>query len=818
VNWAIVIGIDEYGEDEPTLRAAVYDAARFSRWVIEDGGVPADNVRRLLGRQRKGSGRRETQRAPTRDNVLKLINEVMAESGGVGDKLFFFFSGHGVTVNYANREESALVFPGIDENQPVQTLAVRSIVEFFETTQFLDQFFFIDACRSPLPTSDAEIGAWQIPRRRQPGQDPPQQFILYATSPGRTAEDAGWPNESSAFSKVLMSGLRGKGQAKAWSWDRSRYEVRWERLASYVVHEMEKKQNPSDTQHYPFQIPQDVGTRGVAGRDRDALLARPRAGEVRPVRLRLDLGDASSLEARVTVLDALGVAVADAERVTRRFHEFVLPPRTYAARVRTAEGKVGHLVPPIELYKKDVAEIVWLDEEEPAPIDRYTAGSITIDSLDPLAVADIRDETGRVIGVATHNDGCEAVPGFYRVRLVGPERDKIGTPNLVLLRPGDTISAPLPDPTADERSDQSPDPTVDAESAELARAFGGSATSHYVTPNALAKPAVWAQPSTVVSAGIGAALHGDRQALAGLGLDRPLEIASGESGVALFVVGDRKSRKSVNELQVRVWPAGEDLAEATEPLEATDAGVAAVVKRVEEPKPHWLSIGPPEKKPKPSVVALPLMKDRLAILIAEMNSDRMRLYQFHPLTQAVESTTPDWMRRLEHLQRQLLGGRLDGGEDIALNRRPDADEDIRVRLSAQAKSDPFGGCLIGYVLLRLGRQEWLGGLATAIIETAPTLSDGYILRGEFEAHRQNQDGSNQAFAEAVSVGVPAFAEGLTRLVEGLWASRFVHPRGALVRYIFQQHVRGSMWAAFTPRYEFKPGRLVITGADVGFEG
>ncbi len=48
--------------------------------------------------------------------------------------------------------------------------------------------------------------------------------------------------------------------------------------------------------------------------------------------------------------------------------------------------------------------------------------------------------------------------------------------------------------------------------------------------------------------------------------------------------------------------------------------------------------------------------------------------------------------------------------------------------------------------------------------------------------------------------------------------RIDHPRAALVRHIFQRHVRGSMWAAFTPRRELEAGRLVITGADVGFEG
>ena len=133
-------------------------------------------------------------------------------------------------------------------------------------------------------------------------------------------------------------------------------------------------------------------------------------------------------------------------------------------------------------------------------------------------------------------------------------------------------------------------------------------------------------------------------------------------------------------------------------------------------------------------------------------------------------------------------------------------------------SSSFGACLAGYVLLRLGLREPLGALASDIVEAAPQLSDAYILRGEYEAYVQNEDARDQAFADAVSVGVPVFAEGLTRLVEGLRASRFFHPRGALVRYIFQRHTRGSMWSAFVPRREFKAGRLVITGADIGYEG
>jgi hypothetical protein len=92
--------------------------------------------------------------------------------------------------------------------------------------------------------------------------------------------------------------------------------------------------------------------------------------------------------------------------------------------------------------------------------------------------------------------------------------------------------------------------------------------------------------------------------------------------------------------------------------------------------------------------------------------------------------------------------------------------------------------------------------------------------GEAVAHGDAPDlaARDQAFAQAVNTGIPIFGEGLTRLVEGLRASGFSHPRGTLVRHIFQRHARGLMWAAFTPLRALEPGRLVISGTDLGYEG
>ncbi len=801
MRWAIVIGIDDYREQQPTLLSAVEDAEAFRSWVIGElgGADPDERVYTLLGRRADDSDRIEGERLPTKDNVLGAINELMTKSRGAGQKLFFFFSGHGLTSTYSNREESALVFPGVDDKHPVQTLAVRSIAEFFETTRFEDQFFFIDACRSPLERSNAEIGPWMIPRRRAPGQEPVQQFVMYATSPGQPAKASLWPEELSAFSRVLMSGLEGKGDAKAWSWERNSYEVRWERLATHVKTVMEGKRTTERVEEHeppeggwPFQIPQDIGIRGVALRDRDAILARPRGEAIERHKLKIQLNTEPEERVDVAVLDAVSTEVASARNLTGDSYTFELQPKTYSVRATTAAGGRGRVRAPVHLYGDSDDALDWDEYADPEPAEPFADGTIEIRARDPLAVADIRDDTGWVVGAATQARGCEAPPGFYQVRLVGPERDKTAANDEpVRVLGGTATPVELALPTLDDRA------------AELARALGGGVEDGHVIPVAGAEPAAWARPSTVAAAAVGAALQGDREALTRLRIEQPLVVGEGRSGVALVAVA-KSDPGSLSDLEVRIWQSGSTVPEETHSLESPEEGIAAIVEVDKEQRPHWLSIETPEKQP--TVVALPLLKGRLATVVAEVDRDSIRLYQFHPRLEGVEWSTPDWLRRLENLQRQLLGGRLDGADQFA--------EEIALH----ASNDPFAGCLAGYVLLRLNWRENLGDLASAIIEAAPNLSDAYILRGEYEAYKQNQEASNQAFADAVSAGIPAFGEGLTRLVEGMRVSGFFHPRGALVRYIFQRHVRGSMWAAFTPRFEFKPGRIVITGSDIGYEG
>ena len=78
-RWAIVIGIDEYGDPTMRLSAAVSDAQKFHQWVIapDGGGVPVANTRLLLGRRADNPGGVEGEIAATKDSIVTAFHDVV---------------------------------------------------------------------------------------------------------------------------------------------------------------------------------------------------------------------------------------------------------------------------------------------------------------------------------------------------------------------------------------------------------------------------------------------------------------------------------------------------------------------------------------------------------------------------------------------------------------------------------------------------------------------------------------------------------------------------------------------------------------------
>jgi hypothetical protein len=818
-NWALVIGIDKYWSDEATLQGGVRDALRVREWLLDGagGGVPAEHLVLALAPRDDDRPDLEFVEA-TKDKLMIAINDLLSMSGGKGERLYFFYGGHGLTARVDNRDESALVASDFNAVNTDNSIALRSLWEFFETTQFRDQFFFVDACRNiPWENREFEIGRWTLPRARDPGLDPVQQFILYATSPGLTAAESGaFGNEQGAFTGALLDGLAGTDFAKAWSWERSCYEVRWERLADFVKKRLESEKHPAGgAPDAPLiQVPQDAGSRGVAGRDRDPVVASFPPERFDKVELEVELEPDELYEiGRVRVLNGVGDTVEDIEAKTGgRPVRFQLEPKTYALRA-VAEGyEEGRTDEPVDLYANDKRSISLRSHNGPAPADDAAPatpdaaapapstpakqepsgtvppapggkpGHVVAEAADPLAFVEVRDNTGAVAAEALHRLDQDLDPGFYRLRIVTPGAP--GKPLSIALAPGEQEAPSLePPPLADDVR-----PLAEAAGAAIA-------PDGVVTLNG--EKLIAPRRTTLLALAAAAAHHGDASG-AWLGLDLPQsKPGSVQPYVVVLLDGPNVERTTV-----RVWPAGDPVPRKTIPPRRAAKDVATIVAPVADAVGHWLSIEPGDDAP--MVFALTLLPGMPSLVVAHLEQERTRIFQF------LLTGNADVLRIAEQAQRLILAGRLAAIEPVAR------------QLADRAEDDPLAACLAGYSLLRLGYAADAGKVADSVIAVAPAIADGYILRGEADAAAGNDARSRQAFTDAIGAGVPLFGEGLTRLVEGLRASNFLHPRGAVVRHIFQRHLRGTMWSVFVPRprdgkRNLEPDRLLITGAETGFE-
>ena len=800
-NYAVVVGIDRYWSDAASLKGAVRDALSMREWLLEPAGgnVSKDNLLLVLAPAKESPQVADVEwEQGTKANIAIAINNLVELSGGKGDRLYFYYAGHGLTSRVSNRDESALLATDFTPLLTDNSIALRSLWEYFETQQFDDQFFFVDACRNVPPWGEGAeftLGSWTLPRSRDPGLPPVQQFIFYATSPKlKAAEVRDTPGEEhGAFTAALLDGLRGNGAAKAWSWERRCYEVRWERLADYVKKrvEREKRQVAETPAGALLQIPQDTGSRGVADRERDALLTSFAPSAFARERLEVLLEpDSAYRKADVRVLDAVGDVVAGQVGTTGKSLVFTVAPGTYGVRASAPKIGAGYLKAPLEIYepleKPVKISLLPIDEtpaEEAVPVDKTEPQPVPIQAPDPLSIVEVKDETGKVVDVKRGTRGLELAPGFYRVRHIGP--NAVSSSRSVVVEPGEAarpvrLTAPKPSPAT----------------LELLAAMGGTHRGDNTVELEGLGRAAWVESSTLIAAALGRALNGD-SGDAALGL-RPFgRSRNGRTGIAVYVVSEA-GKLEARQLEIRVWEAGDVV--PAEPRRVKRLGPRLLELAVAtDPGRHWVAVTRAGEG-RTMVFAPTVLHDRVAAIVLQVTRG-IRIYQYQPPAAGGPDASPETLRRAEYLQRLLLSGRLDGASELVAD-------------LADTK-DPFLACLCGYVLLRLGDKKGLSTVAERVVESAPQLPDGFVLRGEHAA-ATGGPAAKQAFAEAAAAGIPVFAEGLTRLLEGVRANDIQHVGAAVVRYVFQNHMRGSMWSVFTPR-RFDPGSRLITAADLGYE-
>src|SRR5688572_91612 len=103
-NFAIIIGIDNYVNPTWNLSAAVTDALQFLEWAHGPGDVPVDETHtRLLLSSAQSNVTSFPHQPATSDNIVAAINAFKRGAGEGGDRLYFYYAGHGVSAPEATR-------------------------------------------------------------------------------------------------------------------------------------------------------------------------------------------------------------------------------------------------------------------------------------------------------------------------------------------------------------------------------------------------------------------------------------------------------------------------------------------------------------------------------------------------------------------------------------------------------------------------------------------------------------------------------------------------------------------------------------------
>ena len=236
---AIVIAVQQTpGADK--LPHAAQEARDFVRWLITKGGVKPDNIQFLVspdqllphGQSTTFMGVKLVE--ATGNAISDGVEAIMKSQAGVEDRLYFYFTGHGVM----SRSPLQTGFPNDalvpSDYHPGHSapISLASIARSYSFNLSRQQFFIVDACRQigglmdtrGIPAPDIDPSYLHVGR-------PYVQHFLYPVRPGEVTFDRG--KFDGSFASVLLSGLT-HGQNSAWTWIAPSYRVCWNRLVFAV--------------------------------------------------------------------------------------------------------------------------------------------------------------------------------------------------------------------------------------------------------------------------------------------------------------------------------------------------------------------------------------------------------------------------------------------------------------------------------------------------------------------------------------------------------------------------------------------------------
>lgn len=255
--YAVIIGIDSYQNPAWELKSAVQDALKFASWALREGGVTQESIRLLLSPTQAitnpllipGINSTLSVSEATTSNLRKILYDEFRDAnwGSSGDRLYFYFAGHGCShpqVRGEKRNEPVLIFNDVAKLPRDYHLlfTFSDILELLRGCGPTEQYFFLDACRDfaldgILGSSGTGTGRYMRPITQSTGKNFSNQYVIYATSPGDRAIEIG----KGVFSNALLKGLNGCPETLQRNTGIGIYELSFTKLFDFVKKSVQRQ-------------------------------------------------------------------------------------------------------------------------------------------------------------------------------------------------------------------------------------------------------------------------------------------------------------------------------------------------------------------------------------------------------------------------------------------------------------------------------------------------------------------------------------------------------------------------------------------------
>lgn len=211
-TYAIVVGISKY-KDVASLRFADKDAAVFAEYLLSKTGMGLDSANVNLFQNEKAN----------LANIGNAISDIILKKIKKGDKVIFFFAGHGdYDANFMKNQALLLLYGSPKENYFQNVFGA----DFISTAQLNDHFIepitareaevllIVDACHANGVDKKLSGGAEGGRITTQALQNMSSAVKLYSCQANQfSLESEQWGGGRGLFSYVLMEGLYGLADA-----------------------------------------------------------------------------------------------------------------------------------------------------------------------------------------------------------------------------------------------------------------------------------------------------------------------------------------------------------------------------------------------------------------------------------------------------------------------------------------------------------------------------------------------------------------------------------------------------------------------------